>query len=154
MLDYEIRFPAMKFGESSRAFIAGQTRLHRIDQFGDVPPGVTAPACRVRDRVINMAFRPADDHRAAAVAHDINGDLPHHAGIAADNCDLPGLRTHIRGVFMVLLTAPTGPPFLVSTTRTAHSWAPRKQAENRVVPRLRPVGVSCHHPEPPVHPGD
>jgi hypothetical protein len=44
---------------------------------------VTAPACRVRDGVINTVFRPADDHRAAAVAHDINGDLPTHAGSAA-----------------------------------------------------------------------
>jgi len=83
---------------------------------------VTAPACRVRDGVINTVFRPADDHRAAAVAHDINGDLPTHDGTAADNNDLPGLKMRIGGAFMVLLTAPTGPPFFVSTTRNALSW--------------------------------
>jgi len=64
---------------------------------------VTAPACRVRDGVINTVFRPADDHRAAAVAHDINGDLPTHDGTVADNNDLLGLKMHIRGAFVVLL---------------------------------------------------
>jgi hypothetical protein len=59
-----------------------------IDQFGGAPPGVTAPTCRVRDGVINTVFRPTDDHRAAAVAHHINGDLPNHAGTAADTNDL------------------------------------------------------------------
>ena len=56
----------------------------------------------------------------------------------------------MRGAFLVLLTAPAGPQFVVSATRNALSWgAPQtgqRSHPDLVVPRLRPGGVSCHHP--------
>jgi hypothetical protein len=55
------------------------------------------------------------------VIDDVDCGLPADAGAAADNNDLLGLKMDIRGPFLVLLTAPTG-PFFVSTTRNALSW--------------------------------
>jgi hypothetical protein len=93
-----------------------------IRQLGGDAPGLATPARQLSDGVVDTRFRASEDHRAAAVIDDVDRDLPTHAGTAADNNDLLGLKMHIRGAFLVLLTAPTGPPFFVSTTRNALSW--------------------------------
>ena len=45
---------------------------HDIDQFGDAPPGVTVPACRVRDGIVDTGFGAPDDDRAAVPIDDVD----------------------------------------------------------------------------------
>jgi hypothetical protein len=104
------------------AVMLGKLALHigdsgAICQLGGDAPGFARPAHQLSDGVVDTGFRASDDHRAAAVIDDVDRGLPADAGAAADNNDLLGLKMHIRGPFLVLLTAPTGPRFFVSTTR-------------------------------------
>jgi hypothetical protein len=87
-----------------------------IGQLGGDAPGLSTPARQLSDGVVDTRFRASDDHRAPAVIDDVDRDLPTDAGTAADNNDFLGLKMHIRGPFQILLTAPTGSPFFVSTT--------------------------------------
>ncbi len=73
-----------------------------IRQLRGDPRSLTTPAGQLGHDVFNAIFRATHDHRAPAMAHDINGDLPTHAGTAADNNDLLGLKMHIRGPLLLL----------------------------------------------------
>src|SRR6516165_5338310 len=88
-----------------------------IRQIGGDAPGLATLACQLSDGVVDTVFRQTDDHRAPAMIDDVDCDLPTDAGTAADNNDLLGPKMHIRGAFLVLLAAPTGPRYFVSTTR-------------------------------------
>ena len=87
--------------------------------------------CQLSDGVVDTGFRASDDHRAAAVIDDVDCDLSSHAGTAADNNDLLGLKMHIRGPFLVLLDGSDWIAALLSTTRNGLSWgAPQAGADN------------------------
>ena len=61
------------------------------------------------DRVIDTGFRATYDHRAAAMIDDVERHLSPHAGTAADNNDLLGLKLHTRlppGLSLTALTRP------------------------------------------------
>ena len=72
-----------------------------ICQLGGDAAGLTTPARQVGDGVVDTGFRASDDHRAAAVVDDIDGDLSSYAGAAADNNDLLALEMHITLAFLV-----------------------------------------------------
>jgi hypothetical protein len=73
-----------------------------IGQLGGDPPGLAIPAGQFGHGVVNAVFRPTDDHRAAAVAHDINGDLPAHTGAAPDDDDLLGIEMHDETLLLII----------------------------------------------------
>ena len=81
-----------------------------IRQLGGDTPGLATPARQLSDGVVDTAFREADDHRAPAMIDDVARDLPTDAGTAADDNDLLVPKMHTRRPFLVLLTAPSGPP--------------------------------------------
>jgi hypothetical protein len=60
-------------------------------------------ARKLSDGIVDTGFRPSDDHRAAAVLHDVDRNLPSHASTAADHNDLLGLKVHIGAPFLVFL---------------------------------------------------
>jgi hypothetical protein len=105
-----------------------------IGQLGSDPPGLATPAGQFGHGVINTVFRPADDHSAAAVAHDINGDLPAHTGAASDDDDLLGIEVHGETLLLIIL----------EDSCWAISPLPGKKSCTGV--SLLPGGVSRHHP--------
>jgi hypothetical protein len=74
-----------------------------IGQLRCDPPGLATPAGQFGHGVINTIFRPADDHRAPAVAHDINGDLPAHTGAASEDNNLLGIEVHGETLLLIIL---------------------------------------------------
>src|ERR1700757_1184702 len=74
-----------------------------IRQLGSDPPGLAIPAAQFGHGVINTLFRATDNHRAAPVAHDIDGDLPTHAGTTSDNDDLLGIEVHGETLLLIVL---------------------------------------------------
>lgn len=53
--------------------------------------GVTAPACRVRDGIVDTGFGAPDNDRAAVPIGNVDRGLRPHGGIAGANDDLFGL---------------------------------------------------------------
>jgi hypothetical protein len=62
-----------------------------IDQFGDAPPGVTAPACRVREGIVDTGSGAPDSDRAAVPIDNVDRGLRPHGAIAGANDDPFGL---------------------------------------------------------------
>jgi hypothetical protein len=59
-----------------------------IDQVGDAHPGVTAPACRARDGIVEAGFGAPHDERAAGPIDNVHRGLRPHGGIAGASDDL------------------------------------------------------------------
>ena len=115
--------------------LLGKRALHigdggAIRQLGGDPPGLATPARQLGDGVVDTGFRASYDHRAAAMIDDVERDLSSHAGTAADNNDLLGLKMHTRGPSMVLLDGSDLTGAVLSTPRNGLSWGARRRANN------------------------
>ena len=125
-----------------------------IDQFGDTRSGVTAPACRARDGIVETGFGAPDDDRAAVPIDDVDRGLRPHDGIADANDDLFGLQACTRLLVPFPVSPATAGPlplmFLIQSTKARASRALLRGHEPADIcssMRLPPRGVNRHHPD-------